>query len=624
MRGETAETNAHKHKWEAVRYDNEICGFTDSVEGHRHDVTIPITENFQEGIETGLALTTSEVDGHTHDVIIPADMLSGHFACHPDHDDEDEKDMSGDKDEDKIEAQDPVYGPGEDGDEEDEKKKAKRKIDEDGLPIRDFQQMTDKAWDGSKSRFTIDQLRKAVPAAMRAWGDAQPKGADGEPSKANYKLPYKEPNGTINVNAVRNALARANQVKGPSESQKASAVKELQGVLAKAKEKGFQEKEAFSQLSERMGPTVTIPGERLFAVGEWNGHNITAEMLDQIVANYERLKLSFEPAIKAGHDPADHSSLMGELAAGWAINLRVENRQFLVGDLEVPTSVYENYLQTKSLRYKSVEIVPNFRRDGQEYGPVMVGLALLGANYPAANGLGPVALPFSEEKCDVVRIDYDSGGEDMTEEEKKAFQEQIDKLKADNAKLVAEKEAEAKEKATFAQKVEDQEKALSDAQDVAKHLSAKLRSQEARAFADSLKAEGKLTPAQEDRFIRTYLTLSDEIKVPFKTADGEEKTESQVEMFKALFAEQGRQIDLDSEAAAPGTDAPPVPEPKQTNSALPVGLPHAAQFAEIIRKQGLVVTGSEVMERAKKFQEEDKVDEATALSLAYAEVNKSE
>jgi hypothetical protein len=615
MRGETAETNAHKHTWDAVRYDNEICGFTDSVSGHRHDVTIPVKEEYANAMD--VTITTSLVDGHSHDVVIPADVFKGVFACGPEDEKKEEK------------FQDPVYGPDDSGDEEDEKKRAKRKIDDDGLPIREeFQSMTDKKWDGSKSRFTIEQLRKAVPAAMRKWGDSQPKGPDGEPSKANYKLPFKEPNGTINVNGVRNALARAGQVKGPSEAQKSSAVKELQGVLEKAKSKGFEGDTPtvdFSALTDRHGPTVMIHGERLFAVGEWNGHPITLEYLEKIAENYNTLRISFEPAIKAGHDPSDHSFLMGELAAGWAVNLRVENGQYLVGDLEVPTKVYEEYLQTKSLRYKSVEIVPNFRRDGKEYGPVMVGLALLGANYPAANGLGAVALPFSEEKCDVVRINYDSGGEEiMTEEEKKAadekkaFEDRIAKLEADNAKLAAEKAAEAQEKATFAAKITEQETALAASQEAAKHLGAKLRSQEAQAFADSLKADGKLTPEQEEGFVRTYLTLNDEIKVSYKDAEGKDVTESQVDMFKALFSSRGKQVDLDNEVAAKGTDAPIVPEPNQT-PALPIGMAHSDKFAEIIKKQGLMVTGADVTNRAKQLVDENKLDERVALSVAYAE-----
>lgn len=92
---------------------------------------------------------------------------------------------------------------------------------------------TDKPWDGSKSRFSIEQLLKSVPRAIAAW--AKSKAGDGEVTKDNLHLPYKEPDGTISLGGARNALARANQVKGVPSDVMGRARAELQRALAAGK-----------------------------------------------------------------------------------------------------------------------------------------------------------------------------------------------------------------------------------------------------------------------------------------------------------------------------------------------------------------------------------------------------
>lgn len=111
-----------------------------------------------------------------------------------------------------------------------------------GLGIRGYRKVitearyVDRPWNGDKSRYTIEELRRAVPAAIRQWADAKSKQiGDGKPNKSFYHLPYKTPDGTINLRAVRNALARAPQVKGVPASVIAAAIEELRRVLAAGK-----------------------------------------------------------------------------------------------------------------------------------------------------------------------------------------------------------------------------------------------------------------------------------------------------------------------------------------------------------------------------------------------------
>lgn len=94
---------------------------------------------------------------------------------------------------------------------------------------------TEKPWDGSKSRFTIQQLLRSVPRAIARWAIAKARREGRDVIKDDLHLPYKEPDGTINLNAVRNARARLNQVKGVPRAILAQADRELQRVLAAGK-----------------------------------------------------------------------------------------------------------------------------------------------------------------------------------------------------------------------------------------------------------------------------------------------------------------------------------------------------------------------------------------------------
>lgn len=66
--------------------------------------------------------------------------------------------------------------------------------------------VTDAAWDGAASRFTIEQWRASCLVDM---------GGNPE-SKANYKLPVREPDGTLNRNAVHAAAGRISQLDAPA------------------------------------------------------------------------------------------------------------------------------------------------------------------------------------------------------------------------------------------------------------------------------------------------------------------------------------------------------------------------------------------------------------------------
>lgn len=75
--------------------------------------------------------------------------------------------------------------------------------------------ITDSAWDGSKSRFTVEQLLKAIPPAIAKSVRTKARKEGREITKGECKLPHHEPDGTLNANGVRSAKGRLNQTELP-------------------------------------------------------------------------------------------------------------------------------------------------------------------------------------------------------------------------------------------------------------------------------------------------------------------------------------------------------------------------------------------------------------------------
>jgi len=115
---------------------------------------------------------------------------------------------------------------------------------------------TDKPWDGDKSRFSIDQLLKSVPKAIAKWAKQKAKDEGREVIKDDLKLPIREPDGTVNVNALRNALARISQVKGVPQDVLDDAEKEIRDLLDQYKKKTGQERLQPAEIIESMASDV--------------------------------------------------------------------------------------------------------------------------------------------------------------------------------------------------------------------------------------------------------------------------------------------------------------------------------------------------------------------------------
>ena len=123
---------------------------------------------------------------------------------------------------------------------------------------------------------------------------------------------------------------------------------------------------------------------------------ITADKLSAIVANYELMRDDFDIPLKLGHGEADHLLEKGLPAAGWVTNLRIrddeDGGQTLLADIETTSDTITELILSRAYRKLSVEIHPSFDAGrGKVYKHALIGLAMLGAELPAASGMAEIA-----------------------------------------------------------------------------------------------------------------------------------------------------------------------------------------------------------------------------------------
>lgn len=131
----------------------------------------------------------------------------------------------------------------------------------------------------------------------------------------------------------------------------------------------------------------TIDAE-IFSVGEWNGETFTREDLEEIAANFERLRGVLQPPLKFGHD--DSQTLLGQQdgdpALGWVQGLRVVGDRLVATFAGMPSVVLEA-IRNGRYRRVSAELYFNVRRGGEALGKALKAVALLGADLPAVTNL---------------------------------------------------------------------------------------------------------------------------------------------------------------------------------------------------------------------------------------------
>lgn len=141
-----------------------------------------------------------------------------------------------------------------------------------------------------------------------------------------------------------------------------------------------------------------IDKAEIFAVGNWNGVNITEATLDNIVENFERLREYIDIPIKLGHDD-DQPLTDGMPALGWVSKVWRDGKKLFAAFSDVPDIVAEA-INKKLYKYVSIELAQGAELDGENIGDVMTAVALLGAELPAVKSIAALSKYMTADKSD--------------------------------------------------------------------------------------------------------------------------------------------------------------------------------------------------------------------------------
>lgn len=189
--------------------------------------------------------------------------------------------------------------------------------------------------------------------------------------------------------------------------------------------------------------TRTVRGVELMRVGTWQGHGcptdgckFTVDDIEAMVEAYKAAGDTFNAPVKLGHD--DNQKLLqkdGYPAAGWVINLRRQG-DALVGDLEKVPAKIADLMKAGAYRKRSSEIRPDAEVNGKKFKWLFTGLALLGADLPAVEGLNDIlglyhSLQLSADDKDLVIFSENRDGETLKfgdDDEAEAIIADLDRL----------------------------------------------------------------------------------------------------------------------------------------------------------------------------------------------------
>jgi len=244
----------------------------------------------------------------------------------------------------------------------------------------------------------------------------------------------------------------------------------------------------------------------IFAVGKWNGMDITKQMLSELANNFARLSDVVDVPLKLGHND-EQTVTDGKPALGWVSKVWVEGEKLFALFTDIPEIVY-NAIDKKRYKNVSIEALFDVKHKDVEYGTVLTAVALLGVDMPAVNTLADLKTymtannlaftshaTFSEKP-----INSNSGGSAMTPQEQAEF----DKLKA---KVDAQQEiidANATESAKFTAQSAKDKATIESLTAESKAAAFAATKNEICTQLDSLVKEGKCTPAQRDDLIKDF------------------------------------------------------------------------------------------------------------------------
>lgn len=249
--------------------------------------------------------------------------------------------------------------------------------------------------------------------------------------------------------------------------------------------------------------TFDVKDVEIFSVGKWNGDEYTEEDLDAMVTAFNELKHELKPYLKLGHD--NKQTLLqkdGLPSAGWIVDLKRMGKKLLADFSSVPRKIKE-LIEKKAYGRFSSEIYWNLKQGERNFKRVLKAVALLGADTPAVSNLNDFIELYTEDKNFEIIKNYHIL-EDNTMEVKE-LELQLKQYEAD----IKSKDGEIVQ---FKQSIVDLE---GQVKELTSQIEAKDKEKlevEVKSYIDSKIKEGKILPAQKEKYISLAMKNFDEIK----------------------------------------------------------------------------------------------------------------
>lgn len=262
-----------------------------------------------------------------------------------------------------------------------------------------------------------------------------------------------------------------------------------------------------------------LKGREIFAVGVWNDMEFNEADLDDIVANFDKLKEKHNVPLKFGHNE-EQDITDGQPAIGWVERVYKVGEKLFADFTHMPRTVFEA-IQNKLYRSVSIELLFNVDSDGAKFNHVLDAVALLGSDHPAVNSLadldallatrtaftGGHRVAFETIKTGKTKS-FKSKTEDNeldAKEVQKIVDDAMAPVIADNVQLKADLKAEQDKTAKFTRDKADDEKRQ-------KEEKVKLSRQAVTEVLDAAVRVKTLTPAFRENYEK-QIGLSDDERV---------------------------------------------------------------------------------------------------------------
>jgi|GEM_PF-6319134 len=234
----------------------------------------------------------------------------------------------------------------------------------------------------------------------------------------------------------------------------------------------------------------------LLREGIWNGIKITREIMDQMVANFEHFKDILRVPLKLGHNKqqplTDGMPALGELSKIW-----IDENGTMIGEATGMPDIVSKAIKGKLYRDVSIEASFDVTHKGTDYGAVLTGLALLGADLPAVNTLSDLQAYLSKENGFAFSRSISFSMQEDKNMNEEELRSQLAELNAQFATFKAEKATSDAQKDAEMAKLTQENADLLQAQKTVKFTAEK---KELEDSMEDLVTGEVITPAQRDAF----------------------------------------------------------------------------------------------------------------------------